>query len=213
MRNVLDKLRIAVDSKTTHTAAGPAIGGFTQGKGFGIRTVPEIKSEAHSSFVASAIQGLPASGYPTTPGQATFTSYTEAQSIYSATQMSYTPASYGAGPPPTNKLPSTLGSNIGYSAAGQVSYFGSQDGTSASRTTTPATDWMRWSQTHLNPFAQQSQPDYMTPSAATTLMSMSDTRSGTGAPQGGPGGQQGDPHQQWPFNYYNNNQYATSHPG
>jgi hypothetical protein len=68
---------------------------------------------------------------------------------------------------------------------------------------------MRWSQANLNPFVQHTTSEFMSPTAATTLMSMSDTRSTSGAPAR----QTEEQHQQWPFNYYSGGQYAATHPG
>lgn len=204
MRNVLEKLTNSLESRGISTITGSTGGAFQPAKsGFAIRTAPEIKTETHGAYGLPSMPGLagPAQSYSAATGQATFASYTEAQGVYSAAHL-YTAPTYGTH---AKQIPSTqLGSSLGYAPTGGMSYYQTQDSSSSSRT--PATDWMRWSQANLNPFAQHTQAEYMTPSAASTLMSMSDTRSTSGAPVAPQG-------EQWPLNYYNSNHYAASHPG
>jgi hypothetical protein len=184
-------------------------------KGFGLRMVPDIKHETQGTYGVSALQGLTAPGqnYTMTPAQAqaqaTFASYENAQGVYNASQTTYNTVAYAAASTQPKPVPSTpLGSTVAYSTPGGMTYYATQDGSTSTQTTTPATDWMRWSQANLNPFAQATQHDYITPSAATTLMSMSDTSSTAGAAAV----QTADHSQHWPLNYYSS-QYATTHPG
>lgn len=177
--------------------------GYPVPKNHGMRIVPNHKNERHDAYGAPVLQD-PRTAMQSFAGSSShgaFEAYAETPGVYAA----YAGPSYVGSSQHPKQVPSTpLGSSIGY-----ASYYQVQDSGPACRTTTPATDWMRWSQANLNPFAQHTQPDFMSPTAATTLMSMSDTRSTSAAPARQPEEQ----HQQWPFNYYNGDQYATTHPG
>ncbi|KIV99643.1 hypothetical protein, variant 1 [Verruconis gallopava] len=183
-KNVLDKLKVSLEGRTT-PAAGASIDAHY------IRTVPEMKNEQHGGYSPAVMPTITGSGqFAAVPGQGSYTpSFDSSQGVYTGAQISYNGPSYdtGAGQP---KQVATMGSTIGYSAPGGITYYPPHDA-------------------NLNTFIQHSQPDYITPSAATTLMSLSDARSSAGSAAG----QIAENNHQWPMNYYSGGQYATSHPG
>ena len=175
-----------------------------------MRVISEVKSESHGGYNASAVHGLSQSiqSFPSAIGQTIFASYADAPSIYSSAHMAYRQGSYTAETQHGKQSArSTLSSSIAYSGASSTGYFHGQETEPASRMTTPAMDWMRWSQENLNPFAQRTQAEYTTP--ANALMSMSDSRANTGTARGEHTEHQ---HQQWPLNYYSGSQYASNQP-
>jgi hypothetical protein len=207
----LDKLKANVEGRSSPTTAGTrqrGSDGFSLPKTYGMQNIPGGK-EPQSAYAASVVSGLTATGQPyaSASAQATYPSFDGSQ-VYTASQLNYN-QTYGTATAPPKQLPSTpLSATITYSTPSAMSYYTAQD-SSATATTTPAVDWMRWSQANLNPFAQHAQQEYMTPTAANTLMSMGDSRtSASGAPGATP-----EHNNQWPLSYYSGGQFATSHPG
>lgn len=211
IRNVLDKLRNILDG-TNVGVSGP--GAFHSTKAYPTHTLPHIKHETDAIYGPSSVHSLNNSlpSYAATTGRATFSSYGEAQNTYQAAHLPYTGQSYGASTQQNKQVHAAqTGASASYPATNSLNYYQqSQDATSSSRTATPATDWMRWSQAHLNPFAPQTQSEYATPLAPNTLMAMSDVRSTSSTSRGQ--GTESQP-QQWPFNYYSGTQYTTSNAG
>jgi hypothetical protein len=201
-----------MSGRDTPTNVGGPPRTFSGPNSYAMLPVPDVKNEPQGPYGGPNMQGITATGQPFAAAseQTGYTSFNGTQGVYPVPQMAYNLAQYGtASAHPKQQLSSApLGSSMAYSTPSGIPYYPAPDGGTAPPTTTPAIDWMRWTQANLNPFVQHAQQDYM-PAAATTLMSMGDSRASvSGAPGPTP-----EHNTQWPLNYYNGGQFATSHPG
>jgi hypothetical protein len=165
----------------------------------------EIKNEPHP-YSATERQPAP-SGHPYQPTAPTYGLYAPGvqppQVPYAPTQPPYTQSNYSLPTPesarPTQSLIlptiNTTAPNPAFAPTNQ--FFPAQD----VAPTTPATEWLRWSQANVNSFVQPGQPDYMTP--ANTLMTLSSRASGIqGGGQASAAAQTQVQDVQWPTNLY-----------
>lgn len=210
VKNVLERLRGILDGTDVNVSGAASYHGT---KAYSTQPAPHIKHETDTIYGTSTVHALNSSmqPYASTAGRTTFGSYSEGQNTYSAAPLPYTSQSYSTSSQHAKQVPNApTAVSASYPAAGSLNYYQGHDTSSSSRTANPATDWMRWSQAHLNPFAQQTQPEYAAPLSTNTLMTMSDVRSTNSISRGHASEAQSH---QWPFNYCSGTQYATSHAG
>jgi hypothetical protein len=174
IKNVLDRLKSDLLSSGT-------MGTGDYGT-FGVMT------GTHSGFTGQ----LPS--IPTTTGyQPRGPEYGAPNNIYQTTQPCFsTSSSFGATPRQVSSTPASYTSQ----APGGVPYHGT-----TSDASTPAMDWMRWSQANLNPFSSPAHREY-----ANTLLSMGGHGDGRHASNSTAQDQEQGSQSQWPMNFYGSGQ-------
>lgn len=166
MRNVLNKLKSSVDAKTAGTTKilqpprpkelynlpqtlyPPA----------NLPSLNEPKSEPQSPYPTQKFHATnaPKQPYSARATQTTFDyeAAVGAQTMYSTTQLTYNTPVYGVPQtkPPLTQMTASIALSAAqstYSVAAAPGYYSPQP---PNVNTTPANEWMRWSQANLNPF-------------------------------------------------------------
>lgn len=181
-----------------------------------MRAMPDGKAP-QNAYAGTAMAGVPQTPhtYAAQQPQGAYP-YGSPHGVYQNPQIPYAAAQqYGSAPAQPKPLPSTpVVPSMSYQTpSGGMQYYPQQQEVHPdSSTTTPVIDWIRWSQANLNPFAQQPhhQQEYITPGSGNTILPIGGSRSSV---SGSASGQAAQHDTEWPLNYYNGGQFASSHPG